>query len=122
MIIQNGYIRIKQKAEAVYDPKTGYYKAVSEPSWGEDNIPCQFRALEADLLAKSGANAVSSFRYEVLVELDVAVSNGLNEHTIGSNSVEQFRLFDMKDNLKGELSSESIAHLELVGIAKILAK
>ncbi|MFI3322063.1 MAG: hypothetical protein R3Y50_06010 [Rikenellaceae bacterium] len=118
MIRVNGYVQFKKTTGGGRDPETGY-PIQPKPCWSEP-ISCQWRAIAANLLAKSNTGSVTAFRYEIFVSIRDAERFSIKEHAIDDNGNEQFKLVDSKNRLKGEFSSKSIEYLDLIGDAKIL--
>lgn len=106
MIIANGTIEFKSKAEGGIDPETGYPLKPSSEEWGEP-VPCQFKAVRFNQLAKVNEEPVISSSFEVLIE----------EQDVPSEIV---RLTDAKGKPVGEFSIMRIEPIEAVCEVRIL--
>lgn len=105
MIVKNGYIRFKDKSEAVYNEQKGIYEP-QKAEWGED-IPCQWRVTSGTYKGKSNGEACVVAQYEILIEMQEIYG-------------ERFQLSDLDYNDMGEYSPISIERLDLVQKIKII--
>lgn len=109
MIIQNGYIQVKQKAAAEYDPETGYYKKpTAKPTWGE-RIPCQFIQNTHNNLGRVNGEHFTAATYQILIEEQQP-----------SFTAEQVRLTSVEGREIGDFSVISVEPLEAVCETRIM--
>lgn len=105
MLIENGYIKIKEKTGGGMNPDTGY-PIKSDSSFGV-NIPCQFRANKYSNKGKANGESFIIASYEILIE----------EQSFTS---EQLSLFDLAGKELGEFSIMETEQLSAVCQIKIL--
>lgn len=107
MIIQNGFIEVKQKSGGGgIDPETGYPIAHDSVEWG-DPIPCQYTANSHNWQGRVNSEHFTIAQYEILIE----------EQPI---EAEQIRLSKFSGEIIGEYSIMEIEPLEAVSELKIL--
>ncbi len=111
MIIHNGYIRPRIKAEggqSAIDPRTGYpRKAVITPLYG-DPVPCHYYPTAFNAQARVQGEAITRQSYEILIELQQRFDS------------EQIILSDISGRVVGEFSVMETVHMRAVRQTKLL--
>lgn len=106
MIIENGYIQVKQKGEGGgIDPDTGFPRKPSEFTWG-DPIPCQYYQNRYSNVGVVGDEHFKTAEYTVLIEEQPFTA-------------EQIKLTDYGTGEIGEFSVISAEPLQAVGQIRI---
>lgn len=107
MIIENGFIQLKQKASGGgIDPTTGYPQKPASVGWSAP-IPCQYMANKYDNLGRVNGEYFTVAKYSILIE----------EQPLDA---EQLRLKDRAGNIVGEFSIIQVEPLEAVCEIRIL--
>nr|DAT24315.1 MAG TPA: hypothetical protein [Bacteriophage sp.] len=100
MIIENGTIRVKSKAQCYIDRDTGFVESCEKSTWSKP-IPCQYEIASYNSLAKSDNMPYTEKHYTILIEMR-------------SFKGEQISLFDAFGNSLGEFSIIQIKPLTAV--------